>query len=617
MTVSETWSAQTIPDILRERAGHTPQMTALSYQSRGQTWQSLSWTDYWRQARSLAATFRELGLAKGDRLGMLAPTSLEWELAHLATVTAGGILVGLEPHDRPERLQRIAAQSDLNALFVKDRTLLNKLAPALLRPCKFIVMLEPDPAPLPDLPLILWQSLAQCSVKTVSTPEALPAPTDAATIIYTSGTTGAPKGILYNHRQIILACASIVEAFPQIQAGSRFVCWLPLSNLFQRMMNLCAMAIGGTTYLVGDPLKVMAAVRVVEPDIFIGIPRFYEKLYAGIQKDITRKPMWMQRIMRLARDIGGRYAKHLREGSTPSPGLRLAQQLSDRLVLRHIRGIMGSRLQFMIAGSAPMPVWLLEAFHAMGLLILEAYGLSENAMPIAMNRPNSFRFGSVGKSLLANEVRFGPEGDIMVRGPGLFSGYYQDANAQNCFTPDGFYATGDYGGLDAAGFLQLKGRSSEIIKTSSGRRIAPVGIEVKLREIPYIDQAVVLGFGRKCLVGLLTIDWDMLETWAKATEVERPTGQEAALPELVCHLIVTDLKQRMQHLPRYEQPAGFLVLRHGFSIEGGELTANLKLRRRVIEEKYLSYIEKLYAEVDHRETMATAVAHDEPVLHYL
>jgi len=616
--VSETWSAQTIPDVLRERAERSPQATALSYQSQGQTWQPLSWADYWRQAWSLAAAFRELGLAKGDRLGMLAPTSLEWELTHLATVTAGGILVGLEPHDRPERLQRIAAQSDLNALFVKDCTLINKLSPALLRPCKFIVMLEPGPVPLPDLPLILWQSLVQSSAKTtVSTPEALPAPTDAATIIYTSGTTGDPKGILYNHRQIILACASIVEAFPQVQAGSRFVCWLPLSNLFQRMMNLCAMAVGGTTYLVGDPLKVMEAVRVVEPDIFIGVPRFYEKLYAGIQKDIARKPTWMQSIIRLAHDIGGRYAKHLREGSTPSPGLRLARQLSDRLVLRHIRGIMGSRLQFMISGSAPMPIWLLEVFHAMGLLILEAYGLSENVVPIAMNRPNGFRFGSVGKSLPANEVRFGPEGDIMVRGPGLFSGYYKDANAQNRFTPDGFYATGDYGVLDAAGFLQLKGRSSELIKTSGGRRIAPVSIEAKLRGIPYIDQAMVLGFGRKCLVGLLTIDWDMLGTWAKATEVERPTGEEEALPEPMHCFIVTDLTQHMQQLPRYEQPAGFLVLRNGFSIEGGELTSNLKLRRRVIEEKYLSYIDKLYAEIAHLEATATAIARDEPVMHYL
>ncbi len=615
--MSETWSAQTIPDVLRERAERSPQATALFYQSQGQTWQPLSWADYWHQAWSLAAAFRELGLAKGDRLGMLAPTSLEWELTHLATMLAGGILVGLEPHDMPARLQRIVAQSDLNALFVKDRTLLNKLSPALLRPCKFIVMLEPDPAPLPDLPLILWRSLVQSSARTVSAPEALPAPTDAATIIYTSGTTGDPKGIRYNHRQIVLACASIVEAFPQVQAGSRFVCWLPLSNLFQRMMNLCAMAVGGTTYLVGDPLKVMEAVRIVEPDIFIGVPRFYEKLYAGIQQDIARKPTWMQNIIRLARDIGGRYAKHLREGSTPSPGLRLARQLSDCLVLRHIRGIMGSRLQFMISGSAPMPVWLLEAFHAMGLLIIEAYGLSENVVPIAMNRPDGFRFGSVGKSLPGNEVRCGPEGDILVRGPGLFSGYDKDANVQNHFTPDGFYATGDYGVLDAAGFLQLKGRRSELIKTSGGRRIAPVGIEARLREIPYIDQAMVLGFGRKCLVGLLTLDWDMLGTWAKATEGERPTGEEAALPEPVHRLIITDLKQHMQHLSRYEQPAGFLVLRRGFSIEGGELTANLKLRRQVIEEKYLSYIDKLYAEVDDLEAMAPAIAHDEPVLHYL
>jgi long-chain acyl-CoA synthetase len=543
--------------------------------------------------------FQTLGLQKGDRLGILAPTCLEWELTHMATMATGGILVGLEPHDVAERLQRIASQVDINALLVQDCTLLGKLPTALLRPCKFIITLEPDPEPQPGLPLVSWQSLMPTSPPSLAAPEALPEPAAPATVIYTSGTTGNPKGILYSHQQVALACASIVRAFPHVQAGSRFICWLPLSNLFQRIMNLCAMAIGGTTYLVGDPLKVLEAIRVVEPDIFIGVPRFYEKLYAGLHKEIARKPVWMQKLIYSAIAIGGRYVTHLREGRTPSRALQTAQKLSDHLVLLHLRKVMGSRLQFMISGSAPLPVWLLEFCHAIGLLILEAYGLSENVVPIAMNRPDAFRFGSVGQMLDGNDIRIGSEGEVMVRGPGLFSGYHKDTKdtqALTRFTPDGFYLTGDYAVIDDAGFLHLKGRSSDLIKTSGGRRIAPVGIEAKLRQVPYIDQVMVLGTGRKCLVGLLTLDWEMLE--ARVKDANYTAGTNDVRSALMDDLIVAALKSVLAQLPRYEQPAGFLILRRGFSIDGGELTSNLKLRRGAIETKYVSHIDKLYDDID-------------------
>lgn len=622
--MNQPWSVQTIPDILRTRVETSATAVALYYQPQGQEWQPLVWEDYWRSTQSLAFALKQLGLDKGDRLGMLAPTSVEWELTHMATMAVGGILVGLEPHDMPERLQRIASHAGLNALVVQDGALLRKLPAEFLRQCKFIITLEKNPEPRRGLTLVTWESLVHAGKDSLALPEALPAPADPATIIYTSGTTGDPKGILYTHQQVALACASIVGTFPHVQEESRFLCWLPLANLFQRIVNLWATACGGTNYLVGDPLRVLEAVRSVEPDVFIGVPRFYEKLYAGIQARIAQQPMWRQKLTRLAITMSGRHATYVRQRRTPPPGLGLLRQLSDALVLRDLRQVMGSRLQFMISGSAPIPVWLLESFHALGLLIVEAYGLSENIVPMAINRVDDFRFGSVGKPVLRESIRLGPEGEVMVRGPGVFAGYYQDTSSRTSFTPDGFYLTGDYATFDDAGFLYLQGRSSEIIKTSGGRRIAPVGIEAKLREIPYIDQAVVIGAGRKCLVGLLTIDWQLLAARTKAAALQRSEVSHEALPpealsESVRALIVTDIQHHVSRLPRYEQPAGFVVLRGGFSVDGGELTPNMKLRRGAIETKYAPCIETLYDDCDRVGNAASEppVSHSELVVRYV
>lgn len=577
----------TIPEIFIARVNQSPDAPAFHYEDARRGWQSLSWSEYWRQAQRIAAAFSRLGLKAGDRLGILAPTSIEWELAHLATLLNRAVLVGLDIHDVVERLQRIITDAEIAVLLVKDRALLMQLSPGLLRRCRFIIVLEDDPAPVADIQLTGWRTLLQ-SHDTPHTP-APPLPDDPATLIYTSGTTGEPKGILYTHRQATLACAAIVNAFPQLAAGSRFICWLPLSNLFQRIMNLCAAAAGGITYLIGEPQRVMDYLGFVKPEVFIGVPRFYEKLHAGIQKKIARQPPWKQWLIRHALNIGQRRAAVLRAGGEPALALNLQHALADRLVLGNMRRVMGGRIQFMISGSAPIPVTLLEFFHGIGLLTLEAYGLSENIIPMAINRPAAFRFGSVGQILPGNEVIVTAEGELLVRGPGLFSGYYNDPQPARRFNSDGYYSTGDYGVIDEAGFLYLRGRKSELIKTSTGRRIAPAGIEAVLKTIPYVDHALVSGAGHKCLIALLVIDW-------------RQMGQEDDLPpdelfKRYAGQIRRDLHDKSQHLARHEQPAGFIIVRNGFSIAGGELTPNLKLRRGAVEDKYHDAVATLYNEI--------------------
>ena len=240
----------------------------------------------------------------------------------------------------------------------------------------------------------------------------------------------------------------------------------------------------------------MSQIQHIEPDLFIGVPRFYEKLYAGVMTTIDKTPAWQKWLIALALRIGEHHANVLRSGEVPRWFESAWYRLADWLVLGRLRYVMGARLKYMVSGSAPLPSWLLERLQAMGLLVLEAYGLSENLIPVAANQPDAYRLGTVGRVMHGNELRLAEDGELWVRGPGVFGGYYGEESETGLFDADGYFATGDYASIDADGFITLTGRKSEVFKTSTGRRIAPGGIESILRTVPYIEQAAVFGAGR-------------------------------------------------------------------------------------------------------------------------
>lgn len=573
----------TILEFLRDQARREPDSPAIYTRLTPATnnWISLTWKEVWDRVIALSIGFKARGLESGDRLAIIAPNGLEWELAHFAALASGAIVIGLDGHDTGERLRKILLHADVNALVVGGHKTLSKLGTST-QAAKFILSISQMKG-IEALPASLtWDEVMNSPFVGNKVPAPFPKKDDPATIIYTSGTTGEPKGILYSHGQLALACEAIIAALPAGRPGARFVCWLPLSNLFQRVMNLCAIATGSSLYMVADPLKVLDFVQEIEPDVFIGVPRFYEKLALGIKKELAAETGVKAALAQFALAIGRRYvAVKKNPGGKPTIALQFQYFLADRLVLRRLRGLFGTRLQYLISGSAPIPLWILEFFESFGCLILEAYGLSENILPIAMNAPNSYRFGTVGKVMPQNEIRIDEDSELMVRGPGLFKGYFGDPESFERVSKDGFYRTGDYGHFDDAGFLKLTGRKSEIIKTSSGRRIALPAIESVLRELSWVDQAVVLGSGRKCLAALLT-----LSSSTKGV----PTLSPALRTELVTHIHA--------RLSRYERPAAALILARPFTVDGGELTPNLKLRRAEIERKYATVTEGLFRTLD-------------------
>ena len=571
-------SALTLSALLKGRAAKTPNDIALWQLDKNKSWTGITWGQYLAKVSSVARSLQQYGLKAGDRVAIIAPSSIEWDVAQLAITAAGGVAVGLDPHGLNEHLRTIARSCEFAAVFVGSTSLAAKLgdeADSLLR---FKITFEATSA----AGWISFSDLLNTEVVSGDSQWDLAEPDDHATIIFTSGTTGAPKGIAYSHRQICLATTSILSCFPDIREGSRLICWLPLSNLFQRMINLCGIDRGAKTYYLADPREVMQYVPMVAPHLFIAVPRFFEKLYAGIEEGIAAKSGLLQRLIRWSLRVGHANAVAVRSGQSVPMMLSLKCALADRLVLSKFRRLLGANLQFMVSGSAPMPLWLLERFHAMGFLVLEAYGLSENVIPVALNRPDQYRFGTVGRVLPGCEVCIAEDTELLVRGPGVFCGYLGEKPENSPVRSDGYLPSGDFARIDADGYISLVGRKVDIFKTSTGRRIAPAEIEGVLRQIAMLDNVAVFGAQRSQTVALVTVNG--------ATSFSDPKALSETLRWQVQKVVAM--------LPKHLHPAGVLVSATTMSIEGGELTANLKLRRNNVESKYRSALQCLYALLD-------------------
>lgn len=589
--------ATTVPACLLERAARSPRATAF-HRRITDRWVGETWESVLTRVRRLSGHLIHLGLLPGDRVVIMMPTSIEWEVCHLAALAAGGVVVGVDAHDAPDNIRHIVRTVAPRALFVAHQEQRQTIAGHLAVPPLFSVIDGPateddchslhDLLALPEIALDAWPR-AQAQ--------------DLATIIFTSGSTGQPKGVAYTHAQLCLACDAILERFDAVGEGTRFACWLPLSNLFQRIINLCGMIRGGESYFVDNPTQIIERLPEIRPTLFIGVPRFFEKLHAGIENNLAKRPAWVRAGIRWARRVGHEFRQHERDGRRPNTLLSTTHRLADRLFLSRIRGLMGPDLRFMVSGSAPLPVWLMENFHALGWLVLEAYGTSENVVPIAINSPAAYRFGSVGRPLPQNEVRLADDGELLVRGPGVFGGYYDSPTEESPLDAEGFLHTGDYARRDADGFIWLAGRKSEVFKTSTGRRVAPVPIEARLKQLPYVDYAVVFGRDHPVPVALLCVN---------PAQLSSPPPSDAPLPADTMKRIADDLSTICASLSGHDRPAGILVSREPLTIARGELTSNLKLRRTSIETRYRAHIDALYAELGRRHPRADLCIREVP-----
>ncbi len=567
--------ALTIPDLVASRAALSPERVAWRYRGPDGDWQPVTWAGFQRAILATAAGLQGLGLAAGDRMAIMMPTGYRWELLEKAALRLGAAVVGVDSHAGAAQKRHILGHSQAKVLFLSDARDLAVLEGGDLTGPRCLVLADGKAPDSSGIELRDWDGfLSLCDEACDLGPG--PTPDSPAAITYTSGTTGPPKGILYSHRQMVLACDSLLEAFGPIGESDSAICWLPLSNLFQRVMNLCGIGAGATCAFVEDPRRIVEEIAEIEPTVFIGVPRFYEKLRHGVLAKVSALPRQQRWPVQAALAAGREVARRRRLSLAPGLLLGPWHRLLRRLVLRKLPPIMGRRLRFMITGSAPTPPAVLDFYESLELPLLEAYGLSENIVPVAANRPRDRRPGSVGRPLAPNEVRIAGDGEVLVRGRGLFEGYLGDGEAAP--SREGFYPTGDLGSLDADGYLHLTGRRREIIKTSTGRRIAPQAVEAALQDIPGIEHALVVGNGRKALAALVAPAAQEGPAAASAFEARLRQG----------------LARHNERCTSYERIAACLLLSERFTVADGHLTPSLKLRRSWLEQRFAEAIDRLY-----------------------
>jgi long-chain acyl-CoA synthetase len=591
-------ASASIPELLARLAGAHPERVASHHRAGAGGWVPTRLAELHAEVRRIADGLRQVGLERGDRLAILSPTRREWQVAEIAGLAAGAVVVGIDAHAPAHQAAWVLGHAGATGLVVDSPERLATLPALTVKRLRAVVVLPGPSAEARPSGTVGWDELLAAGLGGSGTDAWLPSEDDPATLIYTSGTTGTPRGIPYAHRHLLAACRAIIAEFRGLdEPGHSVACWLPMAPLFQRMMNLVALAAGIPTYFVEDPREILGALREIRPTLFVGVPHFYEKLEGGIRQHVAAQPPWRRRLVDAAQRVGAEVARRTREGEPLSPWLRLRHRVADRLVLRRIRDVMGGRIRWMISGSAPAPRWLLESLHAVGLLVLEAYGLTESTVPIAANRPDSYRFGSVGKAFAMNEIRLAEDGELLVRGPGVFGGYEGDRPGPpaGAFTDGGYYRTGDCARLDEDGFLFLVGRKTEIIKTSTGRRVSPAQVEAVYRQSPLVDEIVVVGDARKHLAALVTLDVAAVEGELRRAGIAAPSRGDLAARADVKALVARSLQACDAQLPGPDRIRAFAILPEPLSMADEELTTSLKLRRQRIEARHAPLIDALYA----------------------
>lgn len=557
-----------VAELVRERAEITPEAPGFFYRDAAGSWNAKSWREVHSEVERFREELNRHGVSRGCSVGVLLATSVAWEIVNLACLADGATVVGLDPHDSGESLTRAAEVAAIEALVVSADTW-SELDSDVVAGLRIVFVL--DAGALESSATISRVHRGSGGSVTRSLSHA------DATVIFTSGSTGRPKAIAYSEAQLLLACQEILAAFPEIGPATRTVCWLPLSNLFQRMVNLCAVATGARVYFVREPRKLMDYLPEIRPHVLIGVPRFYEKVYEELNRALARLPLGLKQAV-------DRLFEHAR--GAPSLKRQLARR-TLRLLLRPIRRAFGGSIQFMISGSAPMPLWLLERYEALGLLVLEAYGLSENVVPISCNRFRNFKLGSVGLPMSSNTLRLSDDGELLCAGPGVCRRYIS-AGDELSVNDEGFLATGDYARFDDDGFLWLTGRKSDVFKTSTGRRISPVEVEACISEAAEVEHVVVIGENRKFLLALAMLGPD-------ATDAAASRAQRA-------------MARAISGLASYKRPAAALFVSGSFSVAAGELTTNLKLRRRAIAARYQSQLDAVVEKLERGELPKSGVA---------
>lgn len=562
-------------------------------------WRSISHGEIEERVRRIALALPVLGVERGVRVAILSENRPEWALTDYAALCAGALDVPIYATLPPDQIAFILRDSGARAIFVSTAEQLAKILeirselPALSKIITFDEVELADPGVLTLSQVLELGAREEAAGRGAGFRErALEAqPDDLATILYTSGTTGQPKGVMLTHDNVYSNTRAVENVFP---AGDDDVAlsFLPLSHIFERMVDYFLFAHGVTLAYVASMDRVARSMEEVRPTIVVSTPRIYEKLYAAVLSVTGVK----RRLVFWARSVGLRWAEPTLEGRRASWWIRLQHRLADILVYSKIRERIGGRLRFFVSGAAPLDPAIARFFYSAGIIILEGYGLTETSPVTNVNRPDSIRFGTVGPPVPGTEIRIAEDGEILVRGPQVMRGYFQNPQAtQEAMDEEGWFHTGDVGVLDTDGYLRITDRKKDLIVTAGGKNVAPQPIENAIKRSRYVAEAVVLGDRHPYPIVLVVPDFAQLEGWARPLGVPTSDRHELVHDPRVLELLEDEVFRRVEGFARYERPKRIALLAEEFSLERGELTPTLKVRRRVVEDHCRTVIDELYA----------------------
>jgi long-chain acyl-CoA synthetase len=593
----------TLAKVFSDRVERSADRPAQQFK-RGGSWQTLTWRQVGDIVRELAAGLIALGRRKGDAVAILSNSRPEWVQADFAIFSVGGITIPIYPTYPPDLIQYIVNDAGVKTLIVEDAAQLAKVMEmrAKMDGLEQIVVMQGLESGQGSAALLTWDALREKGRAQMGTLReelarrlAGTGPADVATIVYTSGTTGPPKGVVQTHGNHVAALESSGQTMA-VAEGDVHLLFLPLAHSFGRLESFTGVYRGLTTAFAESIDKLRDNLPETRPHFICSVPRVFEKVYAGILARAEGGSPLKRKIFHWAVGIG-REVSRLKQARQPVPGLlALKYRIAEKLVFSKMQAALGGRLRFAVSGGAPLSPEIAQFFHAAGILILEGYGLTETCPVLTFNRPDKFKFGSVGPVLPGLELKIAPDGEILGRGPNIAQGYFKkpDATAE-VFLPDGWFATGDIGKIDAEGYLFITDRKKDLIVTAGGINIAPQNIENMLKGDPFISQAMVHGDKRPYPVALITVNPEELAKFAQAEGLGDLTPAALARHPKLVERVSRTVEQKNAELQSYAKIKKFAILAEDFTVENGFLTPTLKVKRKIIKDKYQDVLDGLYA----------------------
>jgi len=590
--------------IFREQVEKYGDRVAMRFKEED-VWKDISWRSFGERVDATARALVEAGIGEQETVGIFSQNCPEWTIADIGSLCARAVPVPIYPTNTAKQAEYIVNDAEIQVLFVGGREQYDK-AMTFFGPNRFlkkIVVFRSDAARdagdgVVSFAEFLEQGRRSGAEGEVRQRMARANPDDLLTLVYTSGTTGEPKGVMLTTANILFQKEAHDRRLPDPNENDVSLCFLPLSHVFERAWTYYVISKGMVNTYLDDPSKIVEAIREVRPTIMCAVPRFYEKIYAAVNQRLESASPYKRRMFAWALRVGAEYGDRKKDKRPIPPALRLKHAAADALVLKKIREIVGGRVRFFPCAGAPLSEEIEAFFYAAGLFVCYGYGLTETCATVSCHEPHFFRFGAVGKPLPGVEVKIDEaSSEILVRGGNVMKGYYKKPRATaEVFTEDGWFRTGDAGRFEDNGELRITDRIKDLMKTSGGKYIAPQAAETLLGADPYIEQAAIIGDQRKFVTALVVPCFEALEAYAREHGIAAASRDELlGKPEIVA-FYGKRIDAATAEFARFEKIKRFTLMPREFTVDEGEITPTLKIRRKVVADKYKDLIDRMYQE---------------------